>query len=191
MIWAAATGWRRSRKCYRQPSQRSPRVSVCNLSMLRCAISASIAISPTHINIDVRLKSLCERCKGNPLFLVGKLYLSFKGALWIRLIARNSYLDESYFATNNRSRYRTIGSPTGGRVAEPDYPASPDHYKGVFMKPFVIAQHEKDRANIRELRETELAHVGGGNDSPNLIESKLNTTTVSPGGSKDDGADEG
>lgn len=64
------------------------------------------------------------------------------------------------------------------------------------MKPFVIEQHEKDRDSIRELRETELAQVSGGGigdgywDSQGPI-TKLNTTTVTPRGSKDDGADEG
>ncbi len=55
------------------------------------------------------------------------------------------------------------------------------------MKPFVIEQHENDRKSIRELRDTELSHVSGGR----VADTKLNTTTVSPNGSKDDGPDEG
>lgn len=55
------------------------------------------------------------------------------------------------------------------------------------MKPFIIEQHENDRNSIRELRETELSHVSGGA----VKENKLNTTTVTPSGTKDDGADEG
>lgn len=58
------------------------------------------------------------------------------------------------------------------------------------MKPFVIAQHEKDRANIRQLRATELAHVGGGRGH-NVVDSKMTTTTVTRDGWKDDGNDEG
>ncbi|GAB3039358.1 hypothetical protein GCM10027285_24530 [Oleiagrimonas citrea] len=55
------------------------------------------------------------------------------------------------------------------------------------MKPFVLTQHEKDFAAIRELRDAELGHVSGG-----LLKAKqLNTITVTPnsdGG--DDGSDE-
>lgn len=60
------------------------------------------------------------------------------------------------------------------------------------MKPFVLKQHDKDRASIRELRDSELKHIAGGARNPNYTsDTKLNTTTVTPRGSKDDGADEG
>lgn len=57
------------------------------------------------------------------------------------------------------------------------------------MKPFILKQHEKDFAKLRELRELcadELESVSGGKAD------KLNTVTVTPnadGG--DDGADAG
>jgi len=51
------------------------------------------------------------------------------------------------------------------------------------MKPFILKQHEKDFAKVRELRVSELAHVAGG-----MVEDKLNTVTVTPNG---DGGDDG
>lgn len=58
------------------------------------------------------------------------------------------------------------------------------------MTPFVIRQHEKDRAALRVLQAAELEIVGGGCPSPDDI-IKESTTTVTPGGSSDDGCDEG
>ena len=52
------------------------------------------------------------------------------------------------------------------------------------MKPFILKQHEKDFAKLRELRASELTLVSGG-----LVENvKLNTVTVTPDG---DGGDDG
>ncbi len=60
------------------------------------------------------------------------------------------------------------------------------------MKPFVLKQHDKDRASIRELRDSELKHIAGGAENSDYVPTtKLSTTTVTPRGSKDDGADEG
>jgi hypothetical protein len=53
------------------------------------------------------------------------------------------------------------------------------------MKPFVLKQHEKDNAAFRELRQEEVGEVSGG------MIPKLNTVTVHPNGSADDGADAG
>lgn len=55
------------------------------------------------------------------------------------------------------------------------------------MKPFILKQHEKDYAALRELRADELNIPAGGlKRIP-----KLNTITSSPAGtSGDDGADE-
>lgn len=70
------------------------------------------------------------------------------------------------------------------------------------MKPFILVQHEKDRAALKELRESEAQMISGGTFSfkaPPLDDGgggggviKLNTLTVTPnsdGG--DDGQDEG
>jgi hypothetical protein len=56
-------------------------------------------------------------------------------------------------------------------------------HKEIEMKPFILKQHEKDFAKVRELRVSELAHVAGG-----MVEDKLNTVTVTPNG---DGGDDG
>lgn len=48
------------------------------------------------------------------------------------------------------------------------------------MKPFVLKQHDKDFAKLRELRDSDLRFVAGG--------SKLNTVTVTP---NSDGGDDG
>lgn len=48
------------------------------------------------------------------------------------------------------------------------------------MKPFILKQHEKDFAKLRELRTSELKLVAGG--------MKLNTVTVTP---NNDGGDDG
>lgn len=53
------------------------------------------------------------------------------------------------------------------------------------MKPFILKQHEKDFAKVRELRAIELAHVAGGIVQ---VVDKLNTVTVTPDG---DGGDDG
>lgn len=54
------------------------------------------------------------------------------------------------------------------------------------MKPFVLKQHEKDFAKLRELRPEELDKVSGGKAA------KLHTVTVTPNGDGgDDGADAG
>jgi hypothetical protein len=50
------------------------------------------------------------------------------------------------------------------------------------MKPFILKQHEKDFAKVRELRASELGLVSGG------LNTKLNTVTVTPDG---DGGDDG
>lgn len=55
------------------------------------------------------------------------------------------------------------------------------------MTPFVLKQYDKDFGQFRELREAELASVGGGYSCPNGKES---TTTVTVNGSKDDGCDQ-
>ncbi len=56
------------------------------------------------------------------------------------------------------------------------------------MKPFILKQHEKDFAKVRELRDSELAEVGGGRETKIP---KLNTMTVTPDGDGgDDGTDE-
>jgi hypothetical protein len=52
--------------------------------------------------------------------------------------------------------------------------------KEVVMKPFVLKQHDKDFAKVRELRASELKIVSGG--------VKLKTTTVTP---DTDGGDDG
>ena len=69
------------------------------------------------------------------------------------------------------------------------------------MKPFILVQHEKDRAELKELRENEAQMISGGSfvyKAPPLDDGggggviKLNTVTVTPnsdGG--DDGRDEG
>ena len=61
------------------------------------------------------------------------------------------------------------------------------------MKPFVLRQHEKDRAALRVLQDAELELINGGMmakcPSPDDIP-KESTTTVTPDGSKDDGCDE-
>jgi hypothetical protein len=49
------------------------------------------------------------------------------------------------------------------------------------MKPFILKQHEKDFAKLRELRESELKLAWGGSE-------KLNTVTVTP---NSDGGDDG
>lgn len=49
------------------------------------------------------------------------------------------------------------------------------------MKPFILKQHDKDFAKLRELRDNELKFVAGGIP-------KLNTMTVTPNG---DGGDDG
>jgi hypothetical protein len=51
------------------------------------------------------------------------------------------------------------------------------------MKPFILKQHDKDFAKLRELREAELENVSGG-----LIVDKLNTMTSTP---SNDGGDDG
>lgn len=51
------------------------------------------------------------------------------------------------------------------------------------MKPFILKQHEKDFAKLRELRASELKLVAGS-----FVEPKLNTVTVTPDG---DGGDDG
>ena len=51
------------------------------------------------------------------------------------------------------------------------------------MKPFILKQHEKDFAKVRELRASELILVSGS-----LVEEKLNTVTSTPNG---DGGDDG
>lgn len=54
------------------------------------------------------------------------------------------------------------------------------------MKPFILKQHEKDFAKLRELRASELELVLGGQ-----VPIKLNTITVTPrGDGGDDGKDE-
>lgn len=53
------------------------------------------------------------------------------------------------------------------------------------MKPFILKQHEKDFAQLRELRASELDLVAGGMVLP---DEKLNTVTVTPNG---DGGDDG
>ena len=53
------------------------------------------------------------------------------------------------------------------------------------MKPFILKQHEKDFAKLRELRASELDLVAGGIVLP---DEKLNTVTVTPNG---DGGDDG
>lgn len=54
------------------------------------------------------------------------------------------------------------------------------------MKPFILKQHEKDFAKLRELRASELELVLGSQDPV-----KLNTITVTPrGDGGDDGKDE-
>ena len=59
------------------------------------------------------------------------------------------------------------------------------------MKPFILKQHEKDFAKVRELRTEELEQISGSAD-PRQIAHKLNTYTVTPDGDGgDDGADEG
>jgi hypothetical protein len=60
------------------------------------------------------------------------------------------------------------------------------------MTPFVLRQHEKDRAALRVLQEAELELVSGGLKcaSPDDIP-KESTTTTTPRGSSDDGCDEG
>jgi hypothetical protein len=50
------------------------------------------------------------------------------------------------------------------------------------MKPFVLKQHEKDFAKLRELRPEELDAVSGG------IDNKVRSVTVTPDG---DGGDDG
>ncbi|MCC7632784.1 hypothetical protein [Stenotrophomonas rhizophila] len=60
------------------------------------------------------------------------------------------------------------------------------------MIPFVLQQHERDRAALRQLQAAELERVSGGVSqcpSPDDIP-KMSTTTVGPGGSNDDGCDE-
>jgi len=52
--------------------------------------------------------------------------------------------------------------------------------KEVVMKPFILKQHDKDFAKVRELRESDLKLVAGG--------MKLNTVTVTP---SSDGGDDG
>jgi bacteriocin-like protein len=52
------------------------------------------------------------------------------------------------------------------------------------MKPFILKQHDKDFAKVRELRESELAHITGGFE----VDEKLKTVTVTPNG---DGGDDG
>lgn len=55
------------------------------------------------------------------------------------------------------------------------------------MKPFILKQHEKDFAKLRELRTDELELATGGAQQP----IKLNTVTVTPDGDGgDDGKDE-
>jgi hypothetical protein len=57
------------------------------------------------------------------------------------------------------------------------------------MKPFILKQHQKDFAKVRELRSSELERVSGGKEQ--TVE-KLNTVTVTPNGDGgDDGADAG
>lgn len=53
------------------------------------------------------------------------------------------------------------------------------------MKPFALKQHEKDSAEVRALRAEEVVAVAGGRQKA----PKLNTITVTPSGSSDDGAD--
>jgi hypothetical protein len=53
------------------------------------------------------------------------------------------------------------------------------------MKPFILKQHEKDFAKLRELRARELELVSGGIVNP---DEKLNTMTSTPSG---DGGDDG
>ena len=55
------------------------------------------------------------------------------------------------------------------------------------MKPFILKQHDKDFSELRELRKEEIGSVSGGEKAS----VKLNTITVSPHGSSNDGADEG
>jgi len=52
------------------------------------------------------------------------------------------------------------------------------------MKPFILKQHEKDFAKLRELRASELELASGGM----VVPDKLNTITVTPNG---DGGDDG
>ncbi|UJB19304.1 MULTISPECIES: hypothetical protein [Lysobacter] len=54
------------------------------------------------------------------------------------------------------------------------------------MSVFALEQYDKDFSQFRELREAEMASVGGGYQCPNGKES---TITVHVDGSKDDGCD--
>jgi hypothetical protein len=56
------------------------------------------------------------------------------------------------------------------------------------MKPFILKQHDKDYAKVRELRADELERISGTKEKI----PKLNTMTVTPDGDGgDDGTDEG
>lgn len=69
------------------------------------------------------------------------------------------------------------------------------HKENKLMKPFVLKQHDKDFASMRDLRNEELIAVYGGlrNSCPSPDDkTKLNTvTTTANGDGGDDGCDEG
>lgn len=54
------------------------------------------------------------------------------------------------------------------------------------MTPFALKQYDKDFKQFRDLREDEIASVGGAYACPG---GKETTTTVTTSGSKDDGCD--
>ncbi|WP_190285769.1 hypothetical protein [Montanilutibacter psychrotolerans] len=55
------------------------------------------------------------------------------------------------------------------------------------MIPFILKQHEKDRAELKELESIDVDQVSGGR----VLNQKLNTVTFTVGGDgADDGADE-
>ncbi|WP_190285771.1 hypothetical protein [Montanilutibacter psychrotolerans] len=55
------------------------------------------------------------------------------------------------------------------------------------MIPFILKQHEKDRAELKELESVDLEHVSGGR----VMHHKLNTVTITNNGDGgDDGKDE-
>lgn len=58
------------------------------------------------------------------------------------------------------------------------------------MRPFVLRQHEKDRAAVRVLQAAELEKVGGGRCHSNDDATKEETITTTPSGSSNDGCDE-
>ncbi|WP_190285768.1 hypothetical protein [Montanilutibacter psychrotolerans] len=55
------------------------------------------------------------------------------------------------------------------------------------MTPFVLKQHEKDRAELKEMKSIDVDQVSGGR----VMDHKLNTNTWTITCSGEDGADDG